>query len=77
MSKSNSLAFRLVFDKALLIAIPVDTESQHTAMIRAIEQHAGSSVVECGRCKCAGAHYSYPITLANGTFSHALVEGVA
>lgn len=77
MPRPNSLAFRLNFNRAALIARPSDTESLHDAMIRTIEQHAGSAVSECGRCKLAGEHYRYPITLANGERGHAIVEGNA
>ena len=75
MSKSNSLSFRLSFNGTGLIANPKDTETQFSAMTRAIEAHAGSIVIEYGRCKRSGEHYRYPVLLANGSRSHVFVEG--
>lgn len=77
MPLRRSLAFRLNFNGTPLIADPNENESLHEAMTRTIAQHAGSEVLDCGRCKKAGEHYSYPITLANGLKARAIVEGNA
>lgn len=71
--KPNDLAFSIIFNGTKLLANPTDNESLHNAMTRAIEQHAGTRVSEWGRCKKAGEHYRYPITLANGTRGDVLV----
>lgn len=77
MSKTNALAFKILYNGTTLVANPTDTESLHNAMTRAIEQHAGTRVAEWGRCKKAGEHYRYPITLANGKRAEVFVGGNA
>lgn len=77
MPTPSSLAFRIVFEGKPLIADPGETESLNEAMKRTIAEHSGSTVVECGRCKKNGEHYSYPITLANGQKGLAIIEGNA
>lgn len=71
--KPNDLAFNIIFNGTKLLANPTDSESLHNAMTRTIEQHAGARVTEWGRCKKAGEHYRYPITLANGKRGEVLV----
>lgn len=73
LPKSNDLAFSIIFNGTELLANPTDNESLHNAMARTIEQHAGTRVAEWGRCKKAGEHYRYPITLANGKRGEVLV----
>lgn len=75
MPKYSSLAFRLSFNGAGLIADPKDTETMHDAMTRTIEKHAGCKIAELGRCKRAGENYRYPVVLANGTRGQVFVEG--
>lgn len=75
MPKTNDLAFNIVYNGTKLVATPNDTESLHNAMTRAIEQHAGTRVAEWGRCKKAGEHYRYPVTLANGKRGEVFVGG--
>lgn len=77
MATKNDLAFSVFYNGTKLVANPNDTESLHQSMIRTIENHAGIRVAECGRCKKAGEHYRYPITLANGQRGEALVGGNA
>lgn len=77
MPKKKDLAFNISYNGATLVAYPTDTESLHSAMTRTIEQHAGTSVLEWGRCKKDGEHYRYPITLANGRRGEVRVEGNA
>jgi hypothetical protein len=77
MPKSNPLSFRLSFNGAGLIAQPNETETQFSAMTRAIEAHAGTLVMEYGRCKRSGEHYRFPVLLANGNRCNVFVEGNA
>ena len=77
MALQRSLAFRLNFNGMPLIADPSENESLHEAMTRTIAKHAGSEVLDCGRCKKSGEHYSYLITWANGLKGRAIVEGNA
>lgn len=75
MTTLSNLAFGFVFNNARLVADPSDRESMHDAMLRTINQHAGSPVAVCGRCKLVNGLYTYPITLENGLRGKVVFEG--
>lgn len=77
MRKKNNLDFYILFNGNRLLANPTDSESVHNAITQTIEQHSGTRVTELGRCKMAGVHYHYPITLANGQRGDVFVGGNA